>query len=77
MSKEQDKQLEGKVAVVSGSSTGIGAAIAQELAQSGASVIMNYPRPAERQAAQSVLDSLPNQKKGIVVEADLATVDGA
>lgn len=33
----------GKVAIVAGSNTGIGAAIAQELSSRGASMVVNYP----------------------------------
>ncbi|KAF7193264.1 putative oxidoreductase [Pseudocercospora fuligena] len=68
------RTLEGKVAVISGSSSGIGAAIARELAARGAQVTINYPYGRVQDEAQSVLASL--ETEGIAVEADLSTVDG-
>ena len=40
--------LKGKTAVVTGASKGIGAAIAEELAERGASVVLNYARSGEQ-----------------------------
>ncbi|KAK5064356.1 hypothetical protein LTR84_000189 [Exophiala bonariae] len=68
--------LRGKVALVSGSSTGIGAAIAQELAKRGASVVINFPRSAEKEDADKVLSTLPAESKSVAIEADLSTTTG-
>ncbi|KAL1855552.1 hypothetical protein Plec18170_004273 [Paecilomyces lecythidis] len=68
--------LSGKVALVSGSSSGIGAAIARELSLRGAHVIINYPFPSEEPNARSVLDSLRGNARSIIVEADLSTIEG-
>ena len=47
MSQNQDKPLEGRVAVVTGASRGIGKAIALELAKRGAQIVINYHRSAD------------------------------
>ena len=41
------KKLEGKIAVVTGASKGIGASIAKHLAAEGASVVVNYASSKE------------------------------
>jgi NAD(P)-dependent dehydrogenase (short-subunit alcohol dehydrogenase family) len=69
--------LQHKVALVSGSSAGIGASIAQELARRGASVIINYPNSAEKPNADRVLQSLDQHSKSVAIEADLSDPKGA
>jgi NAD(P)-dependent dehydrogenase (short-subunit alcohol dehydrogenase family) len=71
-----DQTLQGKVAVVTGSNTGIGAAIAQELSSRGASLVVNYPFPELHSAAEEVVSSLPTASTSIAVEADLGTETG-
>lgn len=69
-----DQTLAGKVAIVSGSSTGIGKAICVELASRGADVVVNYPFPNLKDDGEAVRSQLtPNS---IAVEADLSTVEG-
>lgn len=63
--------LSDKVAVVTGSSRGIGAAIALELARLGAKVVINHRHSA--QAAQAVLNAITAAGgDGLVVQADVS-----
>ncbi|KAJ0328701.1 hypothetical protein COL922a_013169, partial [Colletotrichum nupharicola] len=66
--------LAGKVALITGSSSGIGAAVARELSARGASVVINYGWPDLQGAANEVGNSL--NTPWIAVEADTSTVDG-
>ena len=64
-------RLENKVAVVTGSSSGIGEAIALAVAAEGAAVVVNYARHED--AAQKVLDKIEAAGgKGLVVGADVS-----
>ena len=47
--------LENRIAIITGSSTGIGAGVAEAFADEGATVIINYPDESELQNAQNVL----------------------
>jgi ketoreductase RED2 len=60
--------LEGKVAIVTGSSSGIGEATARSLADAGASVVVNSSSSVE--AGTAIAESLPTES--IYVRADIA-----
>ena len=51
-----DQFLRGRVALITGSSRGIGRAIALELARCGADIVVNYVR--KRSAAEEVVASI-------------------
>jgi 3-oxoacyl-[acyl-carrier protein] reductase len=68
--------LQGKVAVVTGASRGIGRAIAEELSVQGAKVVINYNASAA--AAEEVVHGI--QEKGgeaLAVQADVSQFDDA
>jgi len=64
--------LEGKNAIVTGGSLGIGAAIARELGKQGANVAINYRRH-DTEAKQVVTDIEAMGRKGLAVKADVAS----
>lgn len=64
-------KLQGKVAVVTGSSRGIGATIAKRLAADGASVVVNY-QGREADAAAVVADLEAAGARAVAIRADVS-----
>lgn len=65
------KKLEGKVAIVTGASKGIGASIAKHMALEGASVVVNYA--SSKEGADAVVAEIEKAGgKAIAVKADVS-----
>src|SRR3954465_5381031 len=68
------KKLEGNIALVTGGSRGIGAAIAKRLASDGASVAITYSKGAD--AAASVVKAIQRDGgRAIAIQADAADAE--
>jgi 3-oxoacyl-[acyl-carrier protein] reductase len=70
------KSLSGKVAIVTGASSGIGRAIAERIADEGAIVVVNYSKSSE-QAQQVVVGIQAKGGKALAVQADMSRVGDA
>lgn len=65
-------ELKGKVALVTGSSRGIGRAIALALAEAGADIVLNFlSRSAEAQAVESQIRQL--ERRCVSIQADVSS----
>ena len=65
--------LKNQVAVITGSSSGIGAGIAKSMAESGATVVINYPNESSQPKAAEVLKEITdNGGKGIICQCDVS-----
>ncbi|MGB0505333.1 MAG: SDR family NAD(P)-dependent oxidoreductase [Pikeienuella sp.] len=67
--------FEGRIALVTGSGTGLGRSMAVKLAERGATVIVNYSRSAN-DAAETAALCAAGGREAVVVQADVATVEG-
>ncbi len=69
--KESAGKLEGKVAIVTGASKGIGASIAKHLAAEGAAVVVNYA--SSKEGADAVVAEIEKAGgKAVAVKADVS-----
>src|SRR2546428_8470708 len=72
--KTMTRKLEGKIALITGGSRGIGAAIAKRLAADGASVAITYAKDAS--AASTVVKAIElDGGKAIAIQADAADAE--
>src|ERR1700712_833229 len=70
------KKLQGQVAIITGASSGIGAGVSKSMAASGATVVINYPVPTTKGAAEQVLKEIKDAGgAGITYACDVSKED--
>jgi 3-oxoacyl-[acyl-carrier protein] reductase len=73
LNKLRNMKLKDKVAVITGSSKGIGAGIAKEYAREGAKVVVNYS--SSKESADRVIEEITqNGGSAIAVQADISKI---
>ena len=69
-------KLEKKRALVTGSSSGIGAGVALAFAREGADVIINYPTPKQQEAAEKIAEQVRAAgRRSKAIQADVSEPD--
>jgi 3-oxoacyl-[acyl-carrier protein] reductase len=72
------QKLLDRIAVITGSSSGIGRAVALAFAAEGADVVVNHPTPREADDARAVVAAIERAgRAGLAVQADVSTEAGA
>src|SRR5450432_4679520 len=71
-----DQKLKGQVAIITGASSGIGAGVSRSLAAAGSTVVVNYPVPVTKDAADAVLKEITDAGgTGITYACDVSKED--
>ncbi|MGI6046002.1 MAG: SDR family NAD(P)-dependent oxidoreductase [Eggerthellaceae bacterium] len=67
-----------KIAVITGGSRGLGAAMSRRLGKLGYNLALNYVSPSSKDKAEAILEELAEayQTEGIAVQADVSTYEG-
>ena len=66
-------RLQGQIAIITGASSGIGKACAEEMAREGATVIVNHPMEKTRADAEAVVNTITSAGgNGVAVQADVS-----